>query len=113
MQEMIKCPLCGARTTCKLGSDAPVRCESCRATFHAGMGRKRLTRGSSNRSKSVAAVLALILGTVGAHRFYLGQPLIGLIYLIFCWTWIPTIIGIIEAVIFASMDDDLFSDQYA
>ena len=53
----------------------------------------------SNESKSVgtAAVLAVVLGGVGAHKFYLGQPGLGVLYLVFCWTFIPSIIALLDA----------------
>jgi TM2 domain-containing membrane protein YozV len=53
----------------------------------------------SNESKSVgaAAVLAVVLGGVGAHKFYLGQPGLGVLYLVFCWTFIPSIIALFDA----------------
>ena len=43
-------------------------------------------------------VLAIFLGGLGAHRFYLGQFALGFVYLIFCWTFIPAILGVIDAI---------------
>ena len=34
------------------------------------------------KSKFVAAILALLLGMLGAHRFYLGQLMWGFVYLV-------------------------------
>ena len=48
------------------------------------------------RDKTTAGVLALLLGGLGIHRFYLGQPFIGLAYFLFCWTFIPAILGFID-----------------
>ena len=42
-------------------------------------------------------LLALFLGDFGAHRFWLGEIKAGFLYLIFCWTYIPTFIAWIEA----------------
>ena len=42
-------------------------------------------------------LLAVFLGFAGAHWFYLGKTGRGFLYLIFCWTGIPSIIGIIDA----------------
>lgn len=41
-------------------------------------------------------LLALLLGTFGAHRFYLGETGWGIAYVIFSWTGIPTLLGFIE-----------------
>lgn len=53
----------------------------------------------ANEKKSVGAaiLLALFLGGIGAHKFYLGQSGLGVLYLLFCWTFIPSIIAIGEA----------------
>ncbi len=53
----------------------------------------------NSKSKTVAAVLALFLGSFGMHRFYLGQWW-GLFYLLFYWTGIPALAGLIEALVF-------------
>jgi hypothetical protein len=53
-------------------------------------------------SKGTAVLLALFFGTFGAHKFYLGQTFQGFIYLLFCWTGIPTALGIIEAICYLS-----------
>ncbi|MBI9015602.1 MAG: TM2 domain-containing protein [Clostridiales bacterium] len=51
------------------------------------------------KNKWVAFFLALFLGGIGAHKFYEGKILLGIIYLVFCWTGIPSFIGFIEAII--------------
>ena len=53
----------------------------------------------ANEKKSVGAavLLAVFLGGVGAHKFYLGQSGLGVLYLVFCWTFIPSIIALGEA----------------
>ncbi len=45
------------------------------------------------KSKSTAALLAFFLGGLGIHRFYLGQNGVGILYLLFCWTFIPAFIA--------------------
>ncbi|HEX2573335.1 MAG TPA: TM2 domain-containing protein, partial [Polyangia bacterium] len=41
------------------------------------------------KDKNTAAILAFTLGGIGVHRFYLGQTGMGIVYLLFCWTFIP------------------------
>ncbi|ELZ28229.1 TM2 domain-containing protein [Halosimplex carlsbadense 2-9-1] len=67
---------------------------------------------SGNDERIVAALLAILLGSFGAHKFYLGNNKLGIIYLCFFWTGIPGIIGIIEGVIYLTKDDDEFRRQY-
>ena len=70
-------------------------------------------RGTKNqKSKVVAAILALVLGGLGVHKFYLGQTGWGLLYLIFCWTFIPAIIAFVEFILLLLMNDDRFDDKF-
>ena len=48
------------------------------------------------RNPSTALVLTLLLGGLGAHRFYLQQWGWGIAYVILSWTFIPVIISIFE-----------------
>ena len=51
---------------------------------------------SQAKNPTTAVVLAVLLGGIGAHKFYLGEMGLGIIYLVFSWTSIPMILGIIE-----------------
>ena len=53
----------------------------------------------SGKSKAVAGLLALLLGGLGVHRFYLGQWW-GVVYLLLCWTGLPALVAIIEGIVF-------------
>lgn len=46
------------------------------------------------KSKTTAIVLCFFLGGFGIHRFYLGQTGLGILYLIFFWTFIPAFYSI-------------------
>jgi TM2 domain-containing membrane protein YozV len=37
----------------------------------------------------------------------------GILYLVFCWTGIPSIIGLIEGIIYLTKTDDEFQTKYA
>jgi TM2 domain-containing membrane protein YozV len=49
------------------------------------------------KNPQVAVLLAVLLGGVGAHKFYMGQMGLGVLYLLFSWSWVPAIVGVIEA----------------
>ena len=86
------CPKCGVRQQQQAGSFS--------ATTPSG------------KSRMAAALFALLLGGLGAHKFYLGKWIQGLIYLLFCWTFIPAIIGLIEGIILLTKSDATFAAEY-
>jgi TM2 domain-containing membrane protein YozV len=68
--------------------------------------------GTRLKDQTLATLLAAFLGDFGIHRFYLGQPLVGLLYLAFFWTGVPGIIASLEAYRFAFMKQKDWSDHY-
>ena len=61
------------------------------------------------KSKVTAGILAIFLGGLGIHKFYLGQGGMGVLYLLFCWTGIPELIGFIEGIIYLTSSDENFA----
>jgi TM2 domain-containing membrane protein YozV len=51
---------------------------------------------SVRRDEVVGILLALFLGGLGVHHFYLRRTALGVVYLCFFWTPIPWILGFIE-----------------
>lgn len=51
------------------------------------------------KKPTMAVLLAILLGGIGAHQFYMGRIGLGVAYLLFSWTWIPTILGFVEALV--------------
>ena len=64
------------------------------------------------KSKITAGILAILLGGFGVHKFYLGKVGMGILYLVFCWTGIPGIVGLIEGIIYLTCSDDEFQTKY-
>ncbi len=96
-------------------------CESCGAIIkHAaeicpkcGVRQKGIRNNSTSvKKKSTAGVLALFLGGVGVHHFYLGNAGRGVVYLLFCWTFVPAVIAIVEAIMIFSPDEEVFNEKY-
>ena len=50
----------------------------------------------ARRDEVVGILLALFLGGIGLHHFYLRRTGLGILYLCFFWTPIPWILGFIE-----------------
>lgn len=64
-------------------------------------------------NKKIAAILfALFLGGIGAHKFYVGDILMGIFYLLFCFTFIPCLLGVIDGILFIGMTDEEFKAKY-
>jgi len=62
------------------------------------------------KNKNIAGLLALFLGALGIHRFYLGQTGLGIMYIVLIF--ISPIISFIDAIIFFSMDSENFNIKY-
>ena len=86
------CPKCGCRQ-----SPAPISLGSVT---------------SSGKSRIAAALFAILLGGIGVHKFYLGRIGVGILYLVFCWTWIPALVGLVEGIIYLTMTDEAFAAKY-
>jgi TM2 domain-containing membrane protein YozV len=52
-------------------------------------------------NKIAYVVLAIVIGDFGIHKFYAGKIGLGIVYLLFFWTGIPAIIGLIEGIVAA------------
>lgn len=63
------------------------------------------------RTKSTAALLAILLGGLGMHKFYMGQFWWGVIYIVFILTFIPAIIGLIEGLNYFFMSEKVFQER--
>jgi len=59
------------------------------------------------KSKVVFVILALFLGGLGIHRMYIGDVGLGILYLLFCWTGIPIIVAMVEALVIGLRSNDL------
>ena len=64
------------------------------------------------KNRLLAIILAFFAGTFGVHRFYLGQYGKGFLYLMFCWTFIPTLFSWIDIFRLVLMSDYEFDDRY-
>ena len=70
-----------------------------------------LNRG---KTKTVAGIMALLLGGIGAHKFYLGNWGLGIVYLasVLFIPYISAIIGLIEAIRYFTLSELDFNDKY-
>lgn len=64
------------------------------------------------KRKITAGILGVLLGGLGIHKFYLGRVWMGLLYLLFCWTAVPALLGLIEGIIYLCCTEEQFQYKY-
>lgn len=64
------------------------------------------------KNKIVAGLLGIFLGGLGIHKFYMGKIGMGILYLLFCWTGIPSFVGFIEGIIYLCSNDENFQIKH-
>ncbi|MFZ4833409.1 NINE protein [Rouxiella sp. Mn2063] len=102
MSSMVFCRGCGKEI-----HETAISCPSC------GAPQRVPTSGSlGEKNRLAAALLAFFLGGFGVHKFYLGKYGQGALYLIFCWTFIPSIIAFIEFIVYICTSDEDFARKY-
>lgn len=65
----------------------------------------------NGQTKIVAALLALFAGSLGIHKFYLGRHRWGVIYILFCWSGVPSLIGGIEGILYLIWSEEKFKEK--
>ncbi|MBE9251158.1 NINE protein [Dolichospermum sp. LEGE 00240] len=68
---------------------------------------------TKRKNRTIAAILAFsgTLTISGLHKFYLGQPLWGILYVLLSWTPIPKVACAIEGVWYLTQEEETF-DRY-
>ena len=91
------------------GTSIDARAEICPGC---GVRQPPLRRPGKISRRVAAAIFAILLGSFGVHRFYLGQVGWGILYVLFCWTLLPAVAGLIEGILYLTMSDEEFEAKY-
>ncbi|MEO9851892.1 MAG: tellurite resistance TerB C-terminal domain-containing protein [Reichenbachiella sp.] len=67
---------------------------------------------NSYRNKTLASLISLFYGAFGFQKFYLGQTNKGILSVLFCWTFIPMVIGLFDFISLAAMNKSTFNYKY-
>ncbi len=102
------CILCG--TPVRREWAAAGRCASCQAK----LAKAPVTPLAvpAGKSKVTAGVLGILLGGLGVHKFYLGKIGQGVVYALFSWTMIPSLLGLIEGVAYLVSSEESFHAKH-
>lgn len=65
-----------------------------------------------DKNKTTAIILALLLGWLGIHRFYLGEKRAGKKYLLFCWTGVTFLLTIVDIIGLLLISEERFMSKY-
>ena len=64
------------------------------------------------KNKTVAGILAILLGSLGVQKFYLGKTTMGIIYLVLTCTavlaFVPAVLGLIEGITYLTQNEHNF-----
>lgn len=71
-----------------------------------------LSRPKNRALATALALSGLIAPISGLHKFYLGQPVWGVLYILLSWTPIPRIASAIEGVWYLTQDLDEFDRNF-
>lgn len=108
--------------------DRPIESEPPRKFFPQGIQRRRRGEVDAHpeelppfpeedrpqivQTKLIQSALAIFLGSFGAHKFYQGKTLQGVIYFLLSWTTLPMWISLVEGIRYLFMPVEDFYDQY-
>lgn len=64
------------------------------------------------RNRTAAILICFFGGGLGIHKFYLGNNVQGIVYLLFSWTLIPSVIAFFEFLGLCFMSDREFDARF-
>lgn len=57
-------------------------------------------------------LLTLIGGSLGLQEFYLKRYVLGVLAVLFCWTGVPAIVALIEAIVYLFWGEQKFNQKF-
>jgi TM2 domain-containing membrane protein YozV len=100
---LIDCSECGKQI-----SDRAAACPSCGVPVVIQPTKTMVV--TAPKSRSLAVLLAMVGGGIGLQKFYLNKPGQGVICILFCWTFIPVIIGFYDGLKYLFTSDQVFQE---
>ena len=116
----VKCPYCGAETNVSYSDQGPNYQEQWRQFGNQAANAldSVFNNGPSGKSRGIAGLLALLMGALGLHYFYIGKTNAGILFLIATLVTcgalgvITQIISVIQAVLFFTCTQQEFEQRW-
>ena len=48
------------------------------------------------KNPTTGILLTLFLGGIGGHHYYMGKVVLGVVYTLLCWTFVPALVAFVE-----------------
>ncbi len=128
-----QCPSCGRQFTTEQAS-VNVKCPYCGTEFspaynqgyqqgfqqgyNSASGGTVFDCGPSGRSRGVAALLAIFLGALGIHYFYLGKNTAGIVFLLISifscgiLAAVTSVLALVQGIIMLTLTQEQFEQKY-
>jgi len=98
---MVFCSACGHQISAQA-----LHCTSC---GHPNQANAAAAGTGALKSRVAAGLFGILLGSFGVHKFYLGKAGMGVLYLLFFWSGVPGIVGLIEGIVYLTQSDAQFA----
>lgn len=122
------CPQCG-KIVVSDKATGDVRCGACGCQFNAQFAQQAqpqqnygpyqqqrgvFDNGPSGKSRGLAGLFAILLGTLGIHYFYVGKTTAGIVCLILgiCSCGLINILTLIQGILMLTMTEEEFERRY-
>lgn len=78
--------------------------------FRVDTPREKPVYSGKTVNKLAYCLLAILIGSLGIHRFYAGRTVSGIIYILLCWSIIPGVLGLIEGILALRTPEDAYGN---
>ncbi|MGM9812850.1 MAG: NINE protein [Muribaculaceae bacterium] len=111
----VKCPYCGTEFSPAYNQGYQ---QGFQQGYNSASGGTVFDCGPSGRSRGVAALLAIFLGALGIHYFYLGKNTAGIVFLLIAifscgvLAAVTSVLALVQGIIMLTLTQEQFEQKY-